>query len=188
MDHGWIMKPQDLLVTLFLAAREEDGPPTFVQLGQAVGLSHGEAHNACRRAVRAGLLHSLQGLQVNRAALLEFLVHGVQYVFPAELGKPGRGVPTAHSVEPLAVELTGDQLPLVWPWARGEVHGDTLAPLYLTVPEIAAGNPSLHVLLALVDALRVGRARERSLAAQHLRRLLKAGPARGPRARSTHDA
>ena len=46
------MKPQDLLVTLYLAARTEVGPPTFAQLGQAVGLSHGEAHNACRRVAR----------------------------------------------------------------------------------------------------------------------------------------
>jgi hypothetical protein len=182
------MKPQDLLVTLYLVGRPADSPAGFARLGKAVGLSHGEAHNACRRAAQSGLLLGLQDLQVNREALLEFLVHGVRYVFPAELGKPGRGVPTAYSTLPLSTELTGEQLPLVWPWARGEVYGETLKPLYPTVPEIAPGNPPLHALLALVDALRVGRARERTLAGTHLRRLLKLGPARGARAAEGDDA
>ena len=43
-----------------------------------------------------------------------------------------------------------------------------LGPLYRTVPAAALRDPILYELLALVDALRDGRARERQLAAQEL--------------------
>ena len=48
----------------------------------------------------------------------------------------------------------------------GSVKGPTLSPLYRTAPQAAMADPALHRLLALLDALRTGRARERSLAAK----------------------
>jgi hypothetical protein len=42
-------------------------------------------------------------------------------------------------------------------------------PLYPSVPEVALKDHALHILLALVDALRVGRAREKELAAKELK-------------------
>ncbi|MEK6608695.1 MAG: hypothetical protein AABZ30_13630 [Myxococcota bacterium] len=168
------MKPQDLLVALHFASRQEPrGPVTYADLGRALGISHGEAHNAHRRAALAGLVRSPTSSDVHRAALYEFLVHGVRYVFPPVRGAPGRGLPTAHSAPALAQELAGDNLPIVWPWARGEVYGETLKPIYRSVPEAASKDARLYQALALVDALRVGRARERSLACDHLRKLLR---------------
>jgi hypothetical protein len=53
----------------------------------------------------------------------------------------------------------------VWPDADGDVRGVTLDPLHKTVPKAARKDPVLlHELLALVDALRDGRARERRIA------------------------
>lgn len=43
-----------------------------------------------------------------------------------------------------------------------------MEPLYPTVAEAAIQNEKLYELLALVDALRVGRVRERELAAVEL--------------------
>jgi len=168
------VKPQDLLLALYFASRRETGrAPTYIDLGRALGLSHGEVHNAHRRLAGAGLVRSPSGMEVHRAALCEFLLHGVRYVFPAERGSPGRGLPTAHSAPPLVSELAGEALPIVWPWARGEVYGETLKPLYPSVPEAAASDAELYRALALVDALRVGRARERTLAQTHIRALLR---------------
>ena len=44
------------------------------------------------------------------------------------------------------------------------IRGQGIAPLYESVPLAAAKDQQLYELLALVDALRVGRARERALA------------------------
>jgi len=49
-----------------------------------------------------------------------------------------------------------------------------LEPLYKNVPYAALRDPALYELLALVDAIRDGRARERNLAERDLVRRLKA--------------
>ncbi|NIK50899.1 hypothetical protein FHY14_000709 [Xanthomonas arboricola] len=60
----------------------------------------------------------------------------------------------------------------VWPSAQGTAKGPGLSPLSTGVP-----NAALHQLLALQDALRSGRARERTLAARYLKQLLGLGDA-----------
>ncbi len=66
---------------------------------------------------------------------------------------------------------------LVWPDVDGKVMGQSVAPLHATVPVVAKSHPKLYELLALVDAIRLGGARERELAAKELRNRL--GPAHG---------
>jgi len=84
-----------------------------------------------------------------------------------------RGMPTAHAAPPLSEEIMGDDLPPVWPDPEGTVRGETLEPLYRTVPMAARNDPQLYELLALVDAIRIGRARERNLAEKHLKERLE---------------
>ena len=55
-------------------------------------------------------------------------------------------------------------LPPVWPDPDGEVRGATLEPLHKAAPKAARRDPALHELLALIDALRDGRVRERQMA------------------------
>jgi hypothetical protein len=99
------------------------------------------------------------------AALEEFLVHGVKYVFPAKRGEPTRGVPTSYAAQPLRqVIAPGDEPPPVWPYAAGTKRGTAFEPLYKMAPKAALRDPVLYEYLALVDALRDGRARERKLA------------------------
>jgi len=59
-------------------------------------------------------------------------------------------------------------LPPVWPYADGKVRGYSFAPLHKNVPQAALEDERLYELLALVDALRGGRARERQIAGQEL--------------------
>lgn len=57
---------------------------------------------------------------------------------------------------------------------RGRVRGQAIEPLYPSVPAAARKNVELYEFLALIDALRVGRARERKLAAEEISKRLKA--------------
>ena len=62
---------------------------------------------------------------------------------------------------------------LVWPDASSSTMGQSLQPLYKTVPKAAAEDPALYGYLALVDAIRVGGARESSVAIKLLKKELR---------------
>jgi len=53
---------------------------------------------------------------------------------------------------------------VVWPSETGKLRGESIEPIYPSVTKAAANSATLHELLALVDALRIGRAREVNLA------------------------
>jgi len=146
----------------------------LVDLSQELGLSIFEVSMALRRSQRAKLIDSSKK-KVNWPALLEFILHGLKYVYPAEPGPLCRGVPTAHSAPPLSKEIvSNDNDQYVWPSGEGTVRGQAIEPIYASVPQAAMKDPALHELLALIDALRVGRARERQIAAEELKRRLHA--------------
>lgn len=162
------LKPQDLLVLLKVAAH----PPqrwTYAALGEALAISASEVHASVKRAVASGLAVAPGRGEWSpvRPNLLEFMLHGVRYIWPATSGPVKRGVPTAFGAEPLANQLTAasGEAP-VWAHPTGSARGPTLSPIYRTAPQAALADPALHRLLALLDALRVGRARERTLAAK----------------------
>lgn len=168
-----MLKAQDVVVVLKLAALRGE-TWTYSSLASALGMSASSVHESVQRASISGLLdpHELRPV---RGALLELLVHGLRYVFPAERGRATRGVPTATSAAPLAEALAADDAPaLVWPDARGTLRGEAITPLHPTVPRATRSDPRLHALLAVVDALRVGSAREREVAARVLGELLSA--------------
>jgi hypothetical protein len=107
--------------------------------------------------------------RVNRSALIEFLSHELKYVFPPRRGSMVRGVLTAASAEPLKSRfLEAREPPAVCPYAEGKVRGISLAPLYKGAPKAALQDPKFYGLLALCDAIRSGRARERNLAVELL--------------------
>jgi hypothetical protein len=174
-----VLKPLDLVVCLELAAGGST-QRTYAELALAVGLSASEANGAVQRAIEAGLLVPAADRaakpRANARALLEFLEHGVRYAFAAVPGKIVRGVPTGRSAPPLDAMLQGGgEPPLVWADGEGTLRGQSIEPLYKTVPAVARANPRLHELLALVDAIRCGGARERKLAMQELERRILDG-------------
>ena len=64
----------------------------------------------------------------------------------------------------------------VWPSDKGRARGQAIEPLYPKAPLAAEKDAELYELLALVDAIRAGRAREQALAGRELEtRLGKAG-------------
>ena len=168
------LKPQDVLV-LFKQVAQGDRAWTYATLGEALQMSASQVHRSVKRCVAAGLaVEKARGeWQTVRRALLEFAVHGVRYAFPAVQGAPTRGLPTAFGVPPLSNEINSapGQAP-VWPHPKGTARGPALPPLGSTAADAALLDPALYTLLALQDALRMGRARERDLAEKHLQRLL----------------
>lgn len=162
------LRPVDVVVALRLA---EAPGATYQNLASSLSISQSTAHEAVERLQGAHLLRP-DSRRVNRHALLEFLEHGVRYAFPGALGARTTGVPTAHSAPALADEVVsdGDQDGIVWPDPTGSAFGYALTPLFPKAPALLANCPSTYEALSLVDALRVGRARERALAAEELRR------------------
>ena len=146
----------------------EFAPWTYQSLAQELGLSVSETHAALRRAAECGL-YDADRRQVRVHSLMELTIHGLPYVFPARRLPRSRGIPTAYSAAPLEGQLAVDPDDrLVWPHPAGTEFGDAIEPLYGSAPDAACRNPKLYRRLALVDALRVGRARERRLAAEAL--------------------
>ncbi len=159
-------KPQDVLVALKLAMRGVE--LSYADLGRKLGMSASEVHAAVRRLKDARLLDP-ETKRVRLEAFRNFLVHGVPYAFPASPKQLTRGMPTAWAAPALADKINStDQMPPVWPDPDGLVQGSAIKPLYVSVPDAARRDPELYGLLALVDALRIGRARERSLAEKEI--------------------
>ncbi|MGQ0799657.1 MAG: MarR family transcriptional regulator [Pseudomarimonas sp.] len=173
------LKPQDLLVLLKVAAHRELRW-TYVGLGEALSMSASEVHASVRRAVTSGLAISRGRGDWSpvRPALLEFAAHGVRYVWPATAGPMKRGVPTSFGALPLSEKISAvpGEAP-VWAHPQGSAKGPALSPIYRTAPQAALADPALHRMLALVDALRTGRARERTLAASLLKQEMEGADA-----------
>lgn len=165
----WVLKPQDLAVGLKLMVLGDEWLP-YAELGEVMCLSRYEAHAAVQRLNAAGLVAEVKGVpRIVKSALREFVVHGARYVYPAIVGGVTVGLPTAYGMSPLRGELSvpDDQVP-VWPYGKGTIRGSSILPLYEKLPVAAERDVAFHELLALFDALRMGRARERALAAKYL--------------------
>lgn len=172
------MKSKDILLLLKLISLECSSqarvPDNYSvrALAEATGISKSELNQALNRCIAVGLAarERQSGLpRVNRRALLGFLREGVKYVFPARLEAVVRGMPTAFAAPGLTgkVMSAGDLIP-VWPDATASQMGQCVEPLYKSAPDAAAKDAKLYKLLALVDAIRLGNARESSVAADML--------------------
>ena len=160
------MKPQDVVVLLKVIALNNDNWQQ-IPLARSLKMSQSEVSQSVARSRYAGLLDD-NGKKVMRQALYDFLKYGIAVVFPAKPGAVVRGIPTAHSTAPLNKEISSGE-EYVWPFAKGNVRGHGITPLYVTVPQAVQEDEQLHALLALADALRVGKAREKNIAFRELK-------------------
>jgi hypothetical protein len=115
--------------------------------------------------------------------LAEFALHGAKYAFPAVKLPLAVGVPTSHSAPAFAGVFAPGSTDFVWPHPNGSVRGVGVEPLHPSVPFAAMQDAKLYEMLALFDALRVGRARERGMALERLQVLIDPNapqPVKGP--------
>lgn len=168
------LKPQDIYVVLKIVAAGSRRAP-YAQLASELGMSPSEVHASVKRARASGLLHGPELMdRPNLAALEEFLVHGLRYVFPAERGEWTRGMATSYGAQPLRALIASSDEPVpVWPHPEGRQRGVSIRPLYPSAPMAAQHDASFYELLALTDALRDGRVRERKLAIEEFHRRIK---------------
>jgi len=159
-----MLKPQDLLLLLKLL---QSGYTSQAHLAATLGMSASEVHAGLKRLKQSRLTKSDD--TPIRFAVSEVLRSGVPYFLPAVRGELTRGMPTAYAAPPLnAYIVQGSDPPPVWPDPEGSVRGQSLLPLYRSVPFAARQDPALYEWLALVDALRGGSTRERQLAGKLL--------------------
>lgn len=161
------MRPQDIVVLLKIASKK-NVPWLLKDLAAGLKISPSEVTESVNRSMLAGLI-AADKRTLMKNALLEFLKHGLRYVFPQQPGAIVRGMATAHSAPPLNRLIQSDE-PYVWAWAKGDLRGQSVAPLHPSVPDACANDSSLYEILSLTDALRLGKVREQKLAMEELER------------------
>ena len=165
----YTLKPQDIVILLKIVSLG-DREWFHHTLAEDLNMSQSEVSNSLTRSCYAGLIDTSKK-RVNRLALLQLLTHGISYVFPQQPGAIVRGIATAHSAPPLNHIIVSNDY-YVWPYARGSERGQAIEPLYEGAIGAVLRDEKLYSLLALVDGIRVGRAREKEIAKSELEKLL----------------
>lgn len=160
------MRPHDIVILLKIAAKGTNSW-YMKDLSHELSISASEVSESINRSIIAGLI-APNKKRLMKLALLDFLEHGLKYVYPQQSGPIVRGIPTAHAAPPLNEIIVSDE-PYVWPSGKGKVRGQSITPLYPSVVDAVQKDEKLYELLALVDAIRVGRAREKEIAINELK-------------------
>ncbi len=167
------MRPQDIVILLKIITISQDTAWKVMDIAASVHLSQSEISESLNRSQLAGLLDGSKK-KVMRLSLMEFLEHGLHYVFPQHPGALVRGIPTAHS-HPFMKKKIVSKDDYVWPDADGKVRGQAIEPLAKTVTKAVLQDETLYKLLALVDVIRVGKTRELKIALEELKRIILNG-------------
>ncbi len=165
------MRPQDIVVLMKIIALSNDNWRN-IDIANSIHLSPSEVSEALNRCKIAGLIDSKKR-NVNINSFIEFLIYGLKYVFPVELGAIVKGIPTAHSASPINEHISSGIDFIVWPYAKGNHRGQAIEPLYKTLPQIVQEDELFYELLTIVDTIRVGRVREIKIAIDELNKRLK---------------
>jgi hypothetical protein len=170
-----MLKGEDIVLLLKLTHQSPEW--TVRTLERETTIPRSVVQRSLTRLWQAGLFDRRRRT-ANISQAEEFLIHGLKYVFPGSVNGESRGVPTAWGASPLADKLaapSNDVTP-VWPSAHGDTRGLALEPLHPSVVEAANQDPMLREQLTLVDAIRIGDARIRALAADLLSERLGSVP------------
>lgn len=164
------VRAQDVVVAAgMLALRDADGPQS--QLARLLEVPRSRVSESMRRLEENGLFSRSLG-SLRSARLLDLLVHGLPWMFPAVPGELAWGVPMSHS-GPVLSDVIASSQPFVWPCEGGTTQGKAVEPIHATVLKAARSLPLAYEVLSLADSVRVGRVREKRLAAEALERILR---------------
>ena len=171
MSESATLKPLDAGVLLYLCFHPG---ATYGEMAEALGTGKSSAHRAIARLAKSGLVadDDVMGIQPNRGAALEFLQFGAPYAFPAQRVAKARGIATGFSAPMLTGGMSAERDPLVWPSTLGTLVGAGVRPLFAGAVQVSFQDAPLYESLALMDALRVGDAREREIARARLGEML----------------
>ena len=141
------MRPQDVLILLKLISIEKQqlAFPQNKDLATSLHISPAEISASLHRSSYAGL-YDMEEKKVFKTPILEFLRYGLKYAFPIQPGAIVRGIATAHSAEPLKSSLSFQE-EIVWDYSLGNVRGQSVLPLYPSVPVAVSSDILLYELL-----------------------------------------
>ncbi len=162
------MRPQDIVILLKIIAKGKYSWQNK-DLAAELFLSPAEISYSLHRSDEGGLIDYAESKTVYRKSLMEFIEFGLRYVFPARPGTMVNGLYTAHS-HPFMQKQFSSEMNYVWPDPRGEVRGLAIKPLYKGQVKAALFDPTLYLMLALIDVIRVGRVREMKVAIEELKK------------------
>ena len=162
--HG--MRPQDIVVLLKIISINNDQWRNL-DLANALKISPSEISEVLNRCKIAKLINT-EKRKVHINALTEFLIYGLKYVFPAEPGAIVKGISTAHSASPIKEKISPGSDSYVWPNSDGNSRGQSIEPLYKTIPEVVRNDLTFYELIVIVDTIRIGRSREIQIAIDEL--------------------
>ncbi len=163
------MRPHDIVVLLKILVTSDDW--LNKDLANSLYISTSEISESLNRSKIAGLIDPTKRT-VFKKNLLDFLSQGLSYVFPVQVGAIVRGIPTAHSAPVFEDALIAEDV-YVWPCAAGTKKGQAVQPLYPNAVLAVQKDEKLYDVLALVDALRIGKVREREIAVNKLAQIFK---------------
>src|SRR5579884_1757452 len=99
--------PQDIVLVLKLLCHPR-GNWTYAEAAEQLEQSSSQVFSSAKRAAISGFLpEPTLKAGLNRAAIKEFLIHGVKYAFPVHRGSMTRGVPTSWAAPPLNRHVAG---------------------------------------------------------------------------------
>lgn len=167
-----MLKSQDVVVCLKVQA-SKDKDWIYENLAEELNMSQSQVYDALKRADESGI-YNFDRRTVLPEPFLEML-EGLRYIFYVRPGRVVPGMKTAHSGPPLCDEIHAEEKDVyVWPDPKGSIRGQEIKPLHSCVPAAAKKDLDLYKLLNLVEALRVGRTRERKMAMELLEGYFKA--------------
>jgi hypothetical protein len=147
-------------------------------LETSTGVSKSEVNASIKRSMEIGMVkidERTRQPKVNITALLEFITHGIKYVYPAKPSAIRRGIPTSFAAPVLQGEMETENDDIyIWSDAMGKERGQTIEPLYKTVPMAVKKDSRLYAYLVLVDTIRLGDKTEGNQAAKELAKRLRA--------------
>ncbi|MGD9818134.1 MAG: hypothetical protein AB7V04_05460 [Desulfomonilaceae bacterium] len=165
------LKPLDIVVSLKLLTIGVKRW-SYRDMASSLGISSSSLHESIKRSVESKLLDP-KTLKPRKRALHEWLVHGVKFFLPPIRGPVTRGIPTSYAAPPLENKIVQPRdFPPVWPDEEGNVRGVSFLPIHECVPKAAKKDAKLYELLALLDAVRGGRVRERIFASEEITKRL----------------
>lgn len=182
------MKSQDIVILLKLVSLQElekqgkfnapegfpsrEEPYSVRGLEASLNISKSEVNASINRSYASGLAikdRELGRAKPNRRDLFNFIIHGLKFAFPVRPGAMIRGIPTAFAAPMLEdLLISGGDYQYVWPYALGKESGQSVEPLFKSVPDAIQNDNRLYEYLALVDAIRLGKQRETNLATECL--------------------
>jgi hypothetical protein len=164
------MRPQDIAILMKIVSMGNQ-PWQLSMLSNSLSISMSEISESLNRS-RLSKFIDYEKKKINRQNLLEFLEHGIKYVFPQQPGSMVRGIPTAHS-HPFLKKHFISEMNYVWPDSKGKIMGLSIEPLYPKQIHAVYESADFYKLMSLIDVIRVGKVREIKFAVEELKKQIQ---------------